>query len=68
MTAQLGFGLKLAKMELSWLSLLQPISPDELSSKDLLVLSYARHYLPGKQSTINAIQYIIIVHFRYRFS
>lgn len=70
MTAQLGFGLKLAQMQLSRSGLLESISPAEFSFKDLLRLSfsYTIYYLPGKQSTLNYFQYIIIIHFRNRFS
>lgn len=40
----------------------------EFPSKDALSLSYSIYYLPGKQSTLNYIHYIIIIPFRYRFS
>lgn len=65
MTAQLGFGLKLAQMQL-WLGLLES---SEFSFKDLLRLSfsYAIYYLPGI-NLHNYIEYIIIIDFRNRFS
>lgn len=42
----------------------------EFPSKDLLrlSLSYFIYYLPGKQSTLNYIQYIITIPFRHGFS
>jgi len=65
-----GFGLKFAHMQLSWWGLLESASPEEFSPKDLLGLgfSYTIYYLPGKQPTLNFIQYIIIMPFRNRFS